>query len=508
MTNIAFREDAKKALLDGMRLLTETVQTTYSPAGRNVIINREGIAPHITKDGVTVAKYVTVDDSLKNTGIKILKDVAVKTADTVGDGTTSSIILANQIFNESFKYTINHSVYEIKKAINVALKEALALIQNYTSEIEESDIYNIAMVASNYDTEISNLLTGIYKQSGKYTIINVETASTEKTTYERIEGMSFDRGYLSSYFSNNAKKECILENCYVLVYDDKIRLTDQILPFLEYCKRNQRGAVIMAKEIDDMVLSNLITNTVNGVLPICALQMPSFGDNRKELLEDLQLLIGAEVQTGQISPSKLGVCSKFISTSKKTTFIRNGTSSEAIQSRIEEIKGLLQDETISMHRKDFLKGRLAALSNGVILLKVGGFTELEVNEKKDRIDDTIKSISSSFEEGVVMSTMSLYHHIGTELCKNNNFGFQILGTSLKKPLQVCCLNGDMDYNKISAELEKGHTNVFDFFSGIQTEDESLVRDPAKTARVVLETAVSISSLLATADVIIDINHAQ
>ena len=517
---ILFNIDARDQLKKGIDTLANAVKVTLGPKGRNVIIEKKFGAPHITKDGVTVAKEVELSDAYQNTGAQLVKEVASKTGDDAGDGTTTATVLAQAIVAEGLKnVTAGASPMDIKRGIDKAVAKVVDSIKSQAEKVGDNydKIEQVASVSANNDPVIGKLIADAMRKVSKDGVITIEEAKGTDTTIGVVEGMQFDRGYLSAYFVTNTEKmECEMEKPYILIYDKKISNLKDFLPILEPAVQTGRPLLVIAEDVDSEALTTLVVNRLRSQLKICAVKAPGFGDRRKEMLEDIAVLTGGVViseekglKLEQATIEMLGTADK-ITVSKDNTTIVNGVGDKQnIKERCEQIKAQIA-ATKSDYDKEKLQERLAKLSGGVAVLYVGAASEVEMKEKKDRVDDALRATRAAIEEGIVPGGGVAYIRAldALEGFKGDNIdettGVDIIKRAIEEPLRQIVANAGKEGAVVVQKVREGKG---DFGYNARTDVyENLhaagVVDPAKVARVALENAASIAGMFLTTECVI------
>ncbi|KAA6351281.1 60 kDa chaperonin [termite gut metagenome] len=512
----AAREDLKK----GVDALANAVKVTLGPKGRNVILEKKFGAPQISKDGVTVAKEIELACAFQNTGAQLVKEVASKTGDDAGDGTTTATVLAQAIITEGLKnVTAGANPMDLKHGIDKAVAKVVASIKSQSESVGDdyNKIEQVAAVSANNDPEIGKLIADAMRKVSKDGVITIEEAKGRDTTIELVEGMQFDRGYLSAYFVTNTEKmECEMERPYILIYDKKISNLKDMLPILEAAVQTGRPLLIIAEDVDSEALTTLVVNRLRSQLKICAVKAPGFGDRRKEMLEDIAVLTGGTViseekgiQLEQATIEMLGTSEK-ITVSKDNTTIVNGSGEKAnITARIAQIKSQI-GVTTSDYDKEKLQERLAKLSGGVAVLYIGAASEIEMKEKKDRVDDALCATRAAIEEGIVPGGGVAYIRAidALEKLKGDNAdettGIEIIKRAIEEPLRQIVANAGKEGAVVVQKVREGkgdfgynaRTDVYEKLHAVG------VVDPAKVARVALENAASIAGMFLTTECVI------
>ncbi|MDY6148173.1 MAG: chaperonin GroEL [Porphyromonas sp.] len=518
--DIKFDVEARDLLKRGVDSLTNAVKVTLGPKGRNVILSRSYGAPHITKDGVSVAKEVELSDPFENMGAQLVREVASKTNDDAGDGTTTATVLAQSIINVGLKnITSGANPMEIKRGIDKAVK---AIVENIAQQAQAigddfGKIEHVAKISANGDEEIGKLIAEAMKKVNKEGVITVEEAKGLDTTVEIVEGMQFDRGYISPYFVTNTEKmECQMENPYVLIYDKKISAIKDILPLLESTLQTGRPLLIIAEDIDSEALATLVVNRLRGGLKICAVKAPGFGDRRKAMLEDIAILTGGTVISEEMgltlenaTVEMLGRAEKVTVDKENTTIVNGSGEKSAIEERVSQIRHQIEITT-SDYDREKLQERLAKLAGGVAVLYVGAGSEVEMKEKKDRVDDALSATRAAVEEGTVPGGGTAYIR-AIEALENmvgetddETTGIEIVKRAIEEPLRQIVANAGKEGAVVVQRVRDGKG---DFGYNARTDKyenlyESGVIDPAKVSRVALENAASIAGMFLTTECVI------
>ena len=517
---ILFNIDARDQLKKGIDTLANAVKVTLGPKGRNVIIEKKFGAPHITKDGVTVAKEVELADAYQNTGAQLVKEVASKTGDDAGDGTTTATVLAQAIVAEGLKnVTAGASPMDIKRGIDKAVAKVVDSIKGQAETVGDNydKIEQVASVSANNDPVIGKLIADAMRKVSKEGVITIEEAKGTDTTIGVVEGMQFDRGYLSAYFVTNTEKmECEMEKPYILIYDKKISNLKDFLPILEPAVQTGRPLLVIAEDVDSEALTTLVVNRLRSQLKICAVKAPGFGDRRKEMLEDIAVLTGGVViseekglKLEQATIEMLGTADKVTVSKDNTTIVNGAGDKENIKERCEQIKAQIV-ATKSDYDKEKLQERLAKLSGGVAVLYVGAASEVEMKEKKDRVDDALRATRAAIEEGIVPGGGVAYIRAldALEGFKGDNVdettGIDIIKRAIEEPLRQIVANAGKEGAVVVQKVREGKA---DFGYNARTDVyENLhaagVVDPAKVTRVALENAASIAGMFLTTECVI------
>ncbi|MCI6103114.1 MAG: chaperonin GroEL [Prevotella sp.] len=517
---IKFDTEARNLLKDGVDQLANAVKVTLGPKGRNVVIEKKYGAPQITKDGVTVAKEVELEDKFENTGAQLVKSVASKTGDDAGDGTTTATILAQSIVNEGLKnVAAGANPMDLKRGIDKAVAKVVDYIKTNAEVVGDNydKIEQVATVSANNDPEIGKLLADAMRKVSKDGVITIEESKSRDTHIDVVEGMQFDRGYLSGYFVTDPDKmECVMENPYILIYDKKISNLKDFLPILQPAAESGRPLLVIAEDVDSEALTTLVVNRLRGGLKICAVKAPGFGDRRKAMLEDIATLTGGVVisedkglKLEQATLEMLGSAEKVTISKDNTTIVNGSGEKQAIKDRVAQIKNEIANTT-SSYDKDKLKERLAKLAGGVAVLYVGANSEVEMKEKKDRVDDALCATRAATEEGVVVGGGTTYIRAQEALVdlKGDNAdeqtGINIVCRAIEEPLRQIVVNAGGEGAVVVNKVREGKG---DFGYNARTDQYEDLRkagviDPAKVARVALENAASIAGMFLTTECLI------
>ncbi|EAK5809903.1 chaperonin GroEL [Campylobacter coli] len=512
---IIFSDEARNKLYEGVKKLNDAVKVTMGPRGRNVLIQKSFGAPSITKDGVSVAKEVELKDSLENMGASLVREVASKTADQAGDGTTTATVLAHAIFKEGLRnITAGANPIEVKRGMDKACEAIVAELKKLSREVKDKkEIAQVATISANSDEKIGNLIADAMEKVGKDGVITVEEAKSINDELNVVEGMQFDRGYLSPYFITNAEKMTVeLSNPYILLFDKKIANLKDLLPVLEQIQKTGKPLLIIAEDIEGEALATLVVNKLRGVLNISAVKAPGFGDRRKAMLEDIAILTGGEVISEELGRTlesatiqDLGQASSVIIDKDNTTIVNGAGEKANIDARVNQIKAQIA-ETSSDYDREKLQERLAKLSGGVAVIKVGAATETEMKEKKDRVDDALSATKAAVEEGIVIgggaALIKAKAKINLNLKGDEAIGAAIVERALRAPLRQIAENAGFDAGVVvnSVENAKDENTGFDAAKGEYVNMlESGIIDPVKVERVALLNAVSVASMLLTTE---------
>ena len=517
---IKFNIDARDLLKRGVDQLADAVKVTLGPKGRNVVIEKKFGAPLITKDGVSVAKEIELEDKFENTGAQLVKSVASKTGDDAGDGTTTATILTQAIVTEGLKnVTAGANPMDLKRGIDKAVKTVVDYIKTNSEQVGDNydKIEQVATVSANNDPEIGKLLADAMRKVSKDGVITIEESKSRETYINVVEGMQFGRGYLSGYFVTDSEKmECIMDNPYILIYDKKISNIKDFLPILQPAAETGRPLLVIAEDVDSEALTTLVVNRLRAGLKICAVKAPGFGDRRKAMLEDIAILTGGTViseekglKLEQATLEMLGTAEKVTIDKENTTIVNGAGSKESIQDRVNQIKNEIASTT-SSYDKEKLQERLAKLAGGVAVLYVGANSEVEMKEKKDRVDDAFYATRAAIEEGVVAGGGSTYIHALDALkeLKGDNqdeqTGINIVERAIEEPLRQIVANAGGEGAVVVQKVREGK-NDFGYNARIDVYEDlrkAGVIDPAKVSRVALENAASIAGMFLTTECII------
>ena len=516
---IYFNTKSRENLRKGVDILANAVKVTLGPKGRNVILDKKFGAPTITKDGVTVAKEIELKDPVENLGAQLVKEVASKTADDAGDGTTTATILAQAIFNNGIKnVAAGANPMDLKRGVDKAVKCVVSDLKRQSKEIKDSsEISQIATVSANNDRDIGNMVADAMDKVGRDGVITVEEAKSTETEVKTVEGMQFDRGYLSPYFvTNSDKMEVELEKPYILIYDKKISAMKELLPVLELISQSGKPLLIIAEDIEGEALATIVVNKIRGALKVAAVKAPGFGDRRKAMLEDLAILTGGTVISEErgyklesATIDYLGTANKINIDKDNTTIISGAGKKSDINARVNQIKKQIENTT-SEYDKEKLQERLAKLSGGVAILYVGAATEVEMKEKKDRVDDALHATRAAVQEGIVAGGGIAFIRAINSLDKldldneDQNTGVIIVKTALESPIRTIVENSGGEGSVVIQKVKEGK-NDFGYNAATDTYESMFaagIIDPTKVTRLALENAASIASLLITTECVI------
>ncbi len=515
---IKFSDEARNKIYEGVKALSNAVKVTMGPKGRNVLIQKSYGAPTITKDGVSVAKEIELQDTLANMGAQLVKEVASKTADAAGDGTTTATVLAHSIFKEGLRnITAGANPIEVKRGMDKASALIIDELKKGSKKVGgKEEITQVATISANSDEKIGELIANAMDKVGKDGVITVEEAKGIEDELSIVEGMQFDRGYLSPYFVTNADKmNAELENPYILITDKKITSMKDILPILESTMKSGRPLLIIAEDLEGEALTTLVVNKLRGVLNVAAVKAPGFGDRRKEMLRDIAILTSGEVISEEVGlmlenvdMNHLGQAARIVIDKDNTTIVDGKGKKKAVDERVAQIRTQIESTT-SDYDKEKLQERLAKLSGGVAVIKVGAPSEVEMKEKKDRVDDALSATKAAVEEGIVIGGGAALIHAankvnakGASLKGDESIGFDIIHRAIKAPLAQIATNAGYDCGVVINEVSKSKDGKLGFnASNGEYVDmfKAGIIDPLKVTRVALQNAVSISSLLLTTE---------
>jgi chaperonin GroEL len=517
---VRFGSDARDRMLRGIDILANAVKVTLGPKGRNVVIDKSFGAPRITKDGVSVAKEIELEDKFENMGAQMVREVASKTNDTAGDGTTTATVLAQAIVKEGAKYVAaGMNPMDLKRGVDLAVIEAVKDIQKRAKKIKSSDeVAQVGTISANGDESIGNMIAKAMQKVGNEGVITVEEAKSLETELDVVEGMQFDRGYLSPYFITNAEKMIAeLDDPYILIHEKKISSLQPMLPVLEAVVQTGKPLLIIAEDVEGEALATLVVNKLRGGLKVAAVKAPGFGDRRKAMLEDIAILTGGQmisedlgIKLETVSPAMLGRAKRVRIDKENTTVIDGVGKKKEIEARIAQIKAQIE-ETTSDYDREKLQERLAKLAGGVAVIRVGGATEVEVKEKKDRVDDALNATRAAVEEGIVPGggTALLRAKAAVAKLKNDNAdvqaGINIVLKALEAPIRQIVENAGVEGSIVVGKILENKSETFGF--NAQTEEyvdmiSTGIVDPAKVVRTALQDAASVSGLLITTEAMI------
>ena len=518
--DVRFSADARDRMLRGVDILANAVKVTLGPKGRNVVIDKSFGAPRITKDGVTVAKEIELEDKFENMGAQMVREVASKTNDTAGDGTTTATVLAQAIVKEGAKYVAaGMNPMDLKRGVDLAVTEAIKDIQARAKKIKSSDeVAQVGTISSNGDASIGKMIAEAMQKVGNEGVITVEEAKSLETELDVVEGMQFDRGYLSPYFITNAEKMVVeLDDPYILIFEKKLSSLQAMLPVLEAVVQTGKPLLIVAEDVEGEALATLVVNKLRGGLKVAAVKAPGFGDRRKAMLEDIAILTGGQmiaedlgIKLENVTLPMLGRAKKVRIDKENTTIVDGAGKKKEIEGRVSQIKAQIE-ETTSEYDREKLQERLAKLAGGVAVIRVGGATEVEVKEKKDRVDDALNATRAAVEEGIVPGggTALLRAKKAVSALKNSNAdiqaGINIVLKALEAPIRQIAENAGCEGSIVVGKISENASQTFGF--NAQTEDyvdmiKAGIVDPAKVVRTALQDAASVSGLLITTEAMI------
>ncbi|MEN9811919.1 MAG: hypothetical protein RL479_605 [Verrucomicrobiota bacterium] len=515
---LLFDEAARHKVLRGVELLSKAVKVTLGPKGRNVVIDKKFGSPTVTKDGVTVAKEVELPDPYENMGAQMVKEVASKTSDAAGDGTTTATVLAEAIYKEGLKnVTAGSNPIFLKRGIDKAVEAAIAELGKISKRVNDrEEIRQVATVSANWDDKIGNIIADAMDKVGKDGTITVEENKSIETTLDVVEGMQFDKGYLSPYFATNMEaQEAILEDCYVLIHEKKIANLQEFLPLLQLVAKSGKQLLVIAEEVEGEALAALVVNKIRGTINVCAVKAPGFGDRRKAMLEDIAILTGGRCITEDLGLklenlqiSDLGRAKRIVVDKENTTIVEGSGKSSEIQGRVKQIRRQIE-ETTSDYDREKLQERLAKLAGGVAVINVGASTEVEMKEKKARVEDALHATRAAVEEGIVpgggvalLRTAKAIDSLKLE--GDEAIGAQIVRRAIESPIRMLCANAGVEGAVVVGQIASNKGNYgYNVATG---EYEDLVKagvvDPTKVTRTALQNAASVAGLLLTTECMI------
>jgi chaperonin GroEL len=515
---MAFDQEAREAMRRGVAKLARAVKVTLGPKGRNVILQKSFGSPTVTKDGVTVAKEIDLEDVYENMGARMVREVASKTSDVAGDGTTTATVLAEAVFNEGLRAVVaGVNPIQMKAGIEKAVEEIAAKLKEMSIPVKgKKEMAQVASIAANNDPEIGELLAEAMDKVGKDGVITVDEGKSLKTEVEWVEGMQFDRGYLSPYFVTSPQQmQCVLEDCYILVFEKKISSVKDIVPLLEAVVNAGKPLLIVSEEVDGEALATLVINRLRGTFQVCAVKAPGYGDRRKAMMEDIAIITGATavfenlgMKLENLGLAELGRAKKVIVDKDNTTIIEGAGKTAAIKSRIEQIRHEIAAAT-SDYDREKLEERLAKLAGGVAKINVGAATESEMKEKKARVEDALHATRAAVEEGILpgggVALLRASSHVKPKgLSDDETVGFNIVVRACRAPVTMISSNAGQDGSIVCEKVLGGSGNFG--YNAATNEYEDLVKagviDPAKVTRTALQNATSVSTLLLTSDALI------
>ncbi len=515
---LKFDQEARKAILEGVNILANVVKVTLGPKGRNVVLEKSFGAPTVTKDGVTVAKEIDLEDHFQNMGAKMVKEVASKTSDTAGDGTTTATLLAQAIYREGYKIVAaGVNPMDLKRGIDYAVEEVVKELKKLSKPVkEQKEISQVGMISANNDSAIGNIIAEAMNKVGKEGVITVEEAKAMETTLEVVEGMQFDRGYISPYFVTDPEKMvAVLEDPYLLLFEKKISNMKELLPILEGIAKTGRPLLILAEDVEGEALATLVVNKLRGTLKCAAVKAPGFGDRRKAMLEDIGILTDGKaifedvgIKLEKIKLEDLGRAKKVVIDKDNTTIVEGAGKPSAIEGRIKQIRVQIE-ETTSDYDKEKLQERLAKLAGGVAVIKVGAATEMEMKEKKARVEDALNATRAAVEEGIVPGGGVAYLRCLPALKKVNlegdrQTGVEIIKKALEEPIRQIAENAGHE-GSVVTEKVKQEKGAFGFDADKEEYTDMIeagIIDPTKVVRFALQNAASVASLLITTEAVI------
>jgi chaperonin GroEL len=516
--NIVFSDDARHSIASGLNILANTVKVTLGPRGRNVLIEKSWGSPTVTKDGVTVAKEIELEDKLANLGAQMVKEVASKTSDVAGDGTTTATVLAQAIYNEGSKLvSAGHNPMDVKRGIDAAVAKIVQGLKEQAKPTKgRTEIAQVGTISANGDNRIGDLLADAMEKVGKEGVVTVVEAKSMETTLEVVEGMQFDRGYLSPYFVTDPERmEAVLEDCFVLVHEKKLSSMKDLLPLLEQVAKASKPLLIIADDVEGEALATLVVNKLRGTLQICAVKAPGFGDRRKEMLNDIAALVGGEAIIEDLGLKLEGLEIKSLGRAKRITVTKDDTTivdgvgkKPAIQARVDQLRVQIEGTT-SDYDRDKLQERLAKLVGGVAIVKVGAATETEMREKKARVEDALHATRAAIEEGIVPGGGVALIRAASSLAElkfrdDRQYGVNIIRRAIEEPLRQIAANAGHE-GSIVVEKVKNGKGAFGFNAATE-EYEDLIKagviDPTKVVRAALQNAASVASLMLSTEALI------
>jgi chaperonin GroEL len=516
---IVHGEDSRQAILRGVNVLAEAVKITLGPKGRNVVLDKKFGSPLITKDGVTVAKEIELKDPLENMGAQMVKEVASKTSDVAGDGTTTATVLAQAIFREGVKtVAAGANPMAVKRGIEKAVETATEEIKKLSKEVKKgSMIAQVATVSANNDTTIGNIIAEAMDKVGKDGVITVEEAKAIETTLSVVEGMQFDRGYLSAYFVTDPDRmECVLENAFILIHEKKISTMKDLLPLLEQVAKMGRPLLIIAEDVEGEALATLVVNKLRGTLQVAAVKAPGFGDRRKAMLEDIAILTGGKsitedlgIKLENVRVEDLGKAKKVVIDKDNTTIVEGSGKRGEIEARVKQLRTQIE-ETTSDYDREKLQERLAKLVGGVAVIKVGAATETEMKEKKARVEDAMHATRAAVEEGIVPGGGVAFIRALPALDKlkldhDEQIGVNIVKRALEEPLRMIASNAGHEGAVVIGKVKESKEANFGFDAATEEYTDMIsagILDPAKVTRTALQNAASIASLMLTTEALV------
>ena len=517
---LLFSEQARAKVLEGVEILAKAVKVTLGPRGRNVVLDKKWGSPTVTKDGVTVAKEIELEDPYHNMGAQLVREVASKTSDVAGDGTTTATVLAEAIFREGLKnVTAGSSPMYIKRGIDKAVATVVEELKKLSKAVKENkEIEQVATISANSDKKIGEIIAEAMDKVGKDGTITVEEARSVDTTLDVVEGMQFDKGYISPYFvTEKDTMEAVIEDGFILLYDKKLSSMKDLLPVLEKVAQRGKPLLIISEEVEGEALATLVVNKLRGTLNVCAVKAPGFGDRRKAMMEDIAILTGGKVITEDLGIKlenarieDMGKAKRIVIDKETTTIVEGGGKKADIQGRIGQIKKEIEDTT-SDYDREKLQERLAKLAGGVAVINVGAATETEMKEKKARVEDALHATRAAVEEGIVpgggtayLRTLPALEALEKTLTGDEKVGVQIIRRALEQPLRTLCANAGLEGSVVAEKVKAQKKNVG---FNVDTEEyvdmfEAGVIDPTKVSRTALQNAASVAGLLLTTEALV------
>ena len=516
---LVFDEAARRHILNGVTMLTDAVKATLGPKGRNAVLDKKYGAPTITKDGVTVAKEIELKDPFENMGAQLVREVASKTSDVAGDGTTTATVLAYSVYKEGLKHVAaGTNPMEVKRGIDKAIIVVIDELKKMSKPVQEKkEIAQVGTISANNDSSIGDLIAEAMDKVGKDGVITVEEAKSMQTTLDVVEGMQFDRGYISPYFITDPERmECILENVFILIHEKKISSMKDLLPILEQTAKTGRPLLIIAEEVEGEALATLVVNKLRGTIHVCAVKAPGFGDRRKAMLEDVAVLTGAQmiaedlgIKLENIKLSDLGSAKKVTIDKENTTIIEGAGDSKKIEGRVKQIKAQIE-ETTSDYDREKMQERLAKLVGGVAVINVGAATETEMKEKKARVEDALHATRAAVEEGIVpgggVALLRCIPALGKmKLEGDQQVGVEITKRALEEPIRQIVINAGLEGSVIVEKVKSNDNKNYGFDAEKEIFVDMLqagIIDPTKVTRSALQNAASIAALMLTTSVMV------
>ena len=517
---LKYSEDARSLILSGVNTLANAVKVTLGPKGRNVVIQKSFGAPHITKDGVSVAKEIELENNFENMGAQMVKEVAQKTNEDAGDGTTTATVLAQAIYREGIKLvTAGHNPMDLKRGVDIAVEKIIVKLKEMSKEVKSSEeIAQVGTISANNDIEIGSLISEAMAKVGNNGVITIEESKTAETTLDVVEGMQFDRGYLSPYFVTNPEKmEVSFDSPLILITDKKISNMKELVPVLEKVVQASRPLLIIAEDVEGEALTTLVVNKLRGTLNVCAVKAPGFGDRRKEMLKDIATLTGGTVISEELGMTlettdvaHLGTAKKISIDKENATIVDGAGDKDAVDARVATIQKQVED-TSSDYDKEKLQERLAKLAGGVAVINVGAPTETEMKEKKDRVEDALNATRAAVEEGIVVGGGAALVHAATVLeglegaNAEETFGIKIVKRSVEEPLRQISTNAGLEGSVVVNDVRKKGDVTYGYNARMDKYEDLVsagIIDPTKVTRSALQNAASVSGLMLTTETMI------